>query len=143
MAGAVRLAQLASAVVLVASTTADAAALPAGGAASAAGAVTQAPAAMGSAAVAAGTYDVVWRSPSLNASGSMPLGGADGAALNLWAEAGGSLLLMLSHTDTVDEAGRLLKVSLLNISVSDSASALPSLLACASIVRQRRRCDRG
>ena len=115
MAGAVRLAQLASAVVLVASTVSTAAAA-AGGAASAAGAVTQAPAAMGSAAVAAGTYDVVWRSPSLNASGSMPLGGADGAALNLWAEAGGSLLLMLSHTDTVDEAGRLLKVSLLNIS---------------------------
>ena len=44
----------------------------------------------------------------------------NGAALNLWAEAGGSLLMMLSHTDTVDEAGRLLKVGLLNISFMPS-----------------------
>eukprot|EP01052_Picozoa_sp_SAG31_P020072 SAG31_NODE_1492_length_8126_cov_5.005731_2_plen_441_part_00 len=78
--------------------------------------------------VFSGAYDVEWLTPSANITGSMPLGGAAGASLNLWAEPGGHLLLMLSHSDSVDESGRLLKLGLLNVSISPSPWGSASLI---------------
>ena len=59
-------------------------------------------------------HDVVWTSPGLSAAGSMPLGnGALGA--NVWVEANGDLLLLLSHTDSFSECERLLKLGRVRI----------------------------
>ncbi len=53
--------------------------------------------------------DITWSTPSTDASGSMPIGdGALGA--NVWTEANGDLVLLLSHTDAFSEVERLLKL---------------------------------
>lgn len=54
-------------------------------------------------------YNVVWDSPSRDASGSMPLGNGD-IALNVWVEQNGDLLLLLSKSDAWDENSILLKL---------------------------------
>lgn len=54
-------------------------------------------------------YNVVWTTPSHDASGSMPMGnGATG--LNVWVEEDGDLLFYVSRTDAWSEASRLLKL---------------------------------
>ena len=53
--------------------------------------------------------NVVWSTPSTNASGSMPLGNGD-LALNLWVEADGDLLFYISKSDARDHKDELLKL---------------------------------
>jgi len=54
-------------------------------------------------------YDVVWNTPSLDASGSMPIGNGE-VGLNVWVEAGGDLLFLIARSDSWSEASRLLKL---------------------------------
>lgn len=61
--------------------------------------------------------NVVWTSPSENASGSMPLGNGD-IGINVWAEEGGDLLFYIGMTDAWSENGRLLKVGRIRVSLT-------------------------
>lgn len=66
--------------------------------------------------------DVVWTSPSHDASGSMPIGnGVVGA--NVWVEEGGDLVFLVSRTDAWSEACRLLKLGRVRVSVSPNPFA--------------------
>ncbi len=60
-------------------------------------------------------YDVVWTEPSLDSSGSMPLGNGD-TGLNLWVEPSGDIVFYISKTDSWSETGRLLKLARVRIS---------------------------
>jgi len=62
-------------------------------------------------------YNVVWDSPSRDASGSMPLGNGD-IALNIWVEAGGDLLLLIAKSDAWDENSINLKLGRIRIKLS-------------------------
>jgi len=55
------------------------------------------------------TYNVVWDTPSKNASGSMPLGNGD-TALNVWVEENGDLLFYIAKSDSWDGNQTLLKL---------------------------------
>jgi len=55
------------------------------------------------------SYNVVWTSPSHDASGSMPIGNGE-VGLNVWVEADGDLLFYISRTDAWSECSRLLKL---------------------------------
>lgn len=59
-------------------------------------------------------YDVVWRSPSNDASGSMPIGNGE-VGCNVWCDAEGFLNLLVSRTDSFSEASRLLKLGTIRI----------------------------
>ena len=54
-------------------------------------------------------YNVIWDSPGMNSSGSMPIGNGD-IGTNLWVEENGDLVFYLSKTNAWDENGRLCKV---------------------------------
>jgi len=54
-------------------------------------------------------YAVVWRTPSADDAGSMPLGNGE-IGVNAWIEPSGELRLYIGRTDAWDENGRLLKV---------------------------------
>ncbi|NLH99199.1 MAG: LamG domain-containing protein [Chthonomonadales bacterium] len=54
-------------------------------------------------------YNVVWRSPSRDSNGSMPIGNGD-IGLNVWVEEDGDLRFYISKTDAWDEHCRLLKL---------------------------------
>ena len=54
-------------------------------------------------------YDVRWDSLSLNSSESMPCGGGE-IGLNVWAEAGGDVLMYMSRSSAFDENNALLKL---------------------------------
>ena len=54
-------------------------------------------------------YNVVWDSPSKDASGSMPLGNGD-LAVNVWVEESGDLLLLIAKSDAWDENSINLKL---------------------------------
>ncbi len=60
--------------------------------------------------------NVVWDSPSVDSSGSMPLGNGD-LGLNLWVEKGGDLLFYLGKTDAWDEHARLLKLGRVRVRI--------------------------
>ncbi len=62
-------------------------------------------------------YNIVWDSPSRDSFDSMPLSGMRGAGANVWAEADGSVWMYLAHNGAYDEAGRLLKLGCLRLSV--------------------------
>jgi len=62
-------------------------------------------------------YNVIWTTPSKDASGSMPLGNGD-ISLNVWAEENGDLLFYIGKTDSWGDNGRLLKVGKVRISLS-------------------------
>ncbi|HEV2293096.1 MAG TPA: DUF5703 domain-containing protein [Tepidisphaeraceae bacterium] len=63
-------------------------------------------------------YNVIWNSPSRDASGSMPLGNG-GLAANVWVEeATGDLLLLIGKTDAWDENGSNLKLGRVRIGFS-------------------------
>lgn len=64
-------------------------------------------------------YDVVWTSPSKDASGSMPLGNGE-VGINLWVEKSGDLLFYISRSDSISELSRLLKVGRVRVSLSPS-----------------------
>ena len=72
-----------------------------------------------------GDYDVVWRSPSSDASGAMPLGNGE-LGINLWVEPSGDLLFYLSRTDSWSETGRLLKLGKVRVSLSPNPFAAGS-----------------
>lgn len=54
-------------------------------------------------------FNVVWDSPSINSSGSMPMGNGDIGA-NVWVEKTGYLHILISKTDAFSDIGRLLKI---------------------------------
>ena len=66
-------------------------------------------------------YNVVWDSPSRNASGSMPLGNGD-IGVNAWVEEGGDLVFYVSKTDAWDENGRLCKVGRVRVKLDPPLS---------------------
>ena len=74
-------------------------------------------------------YNVVWRSPSSDLSGSMPLGNGD-IGVNVWCESNGDLLFYISKTDAWSENGRLLKLGRVRL------TADPPLYAAGDTFRQ-------
>lgn len=62
-------------------------------------------------------YNVVWDSPSSDASGSMPLGNGD-LALNVWVEPTGDVLLLIAKNDAWDENSTNLKLGRVRINLS-------------------------
>lgn len=62
------------------------------------------------------SYNVVWDTPSANASESMPLGGAD-IGCNLWVEEG-EIMLYMQRSGSFSENGEYLKLGRLRISLS-------------------------
>jgi hypothetical protein len=62
-------------------------------------------------------YNVVWRTPSKDSSGSMPIGNGD-IGLNVWVEEDGDLLFYIGKTDSWGDNARLLKVGRVRISLS-------------------------
>lgn len=70
-------------------------------------------------------YNLVWSSPSGEASGSMPIGnGVLGA--NVWVERGGDILLLLSRPDTWSETDRLLKLGRVRVHIEPSPFTNPT-----------------
>jgi hypothetical protein len=67
-------------------------------------------------------YNVVWSTPSRDASGSMPIGNGE-VGLNLWVEADGDLLFYISRTDAWSEASRLLKLGRIRVSLTPNPFA--------------------
>ena len=64
-------------------------------------------------------YDLVWDTPSENASGSMPIGNGEVGA-NVWVEPNGDLVFYLSRTDSWSELGELYKLGRVRVSFSPS-----------------------
>ncbi|KRF44156.1 DUF5703 domain-containing protein [Paenibacillus sp. Soil787] len=62
-------------------------------------------------------YDVIWKSPSQNAAGSMPIGNGD-IGLNVWVEEEGDLIFYIGKTDAWDESHRLLKLGRVRLKLS-------------------------
>lgn len=60
--------------------------------------------------------NVVWRSPSKDASGSMPIGNGE-VGLNVWVEENGDLLFYVSRTDAWSEASRLMKLGRVRVRI--------------------------
>ncbi|MBL7134599.1 MAG: hypothetical protein ISS78_10920 [Phycisphaerae bacterium] len=54
-------------------------------------------------------YNVVWKTPSKDHNGSMPIGNGE-IGLNLWVEPGGDLVFYIARTDAWSGNGRLLKL---------------------------------
>ncbi|MBM4060783.1 MAG: hypothetical protein FJ265_06775 [Planctomycetes bacterium] len=61
-------------------------------------------------------YDVVFCTPSRDASGSMPIGNGE-VGCNVWSEPGGKLCFYVSRTDSFSEASRLLKLGKVTVQV--------------------------
>ena len=62
-------------------------------------------------------YNVVWDSPSRDASGSMPLGNGD-IGVNAWVKESGDLLLLIGKTDAWDENCSNLKLGRIRVKIS-------------------------
>jgi len=60
--------------------------------------------------------NVVWTSPSHDATGSLPLGNGQ-VGINLWVEEDGDLRFYISRTDSLSEVSRLLKVGGIRVSL--------------------------
>ncbi|MCU0862531.1 MAG: DUF5703 domain-containing protein [Planctomycetes bacterium] len=67
-------------------------------------------------------YDVVWRTPSADASGSMPIGNGEVGA-NVWCTPDGRLHCYVARTDAFSEASRLLKLGALSFAVTPMPSS--------------------
>ncbi len=80
-------------------------------------------------AVTLDAYNVVWSTPSANASGAMPLGNGE-VGLNLWVEPSGDLVFYLSRTDAWSEVNRLLKLGAVRVQLD------PPLVQPGSAFRQ-------
>ena len=61
--------------------------------------------------------DVVWATPSTDASGAMPMGNGE-VGINFWAAADGNLHFIISRTDTFTEISRLVKVGGFKVSLT-------------------------
>ena len=64
-------------------------------------------------------YDLVWDSPSTDASGSMPIGNGEVGA-NVWVEPNGDLVFYMSRTDSFSETGELYKLGRIRVSFTPS-----------------------
>lgn len=64
-------------------------------------------------------YDLVWDTPSKDASGSMPIGNGEVGA-NVWVETNGDLVFYLSRTDSWSETGELYKLGRVRVSFNPS-----------------------
>ncbi|MBM3888667.1 MAG: hypothetical protein FJ388_06020, partial [Verrucomicrobia bacterium] len=62
-------------------------------------------------------YNVVWKTPSQNAAGSMPIGNGE-VGLNVWVEEDGDLRFYIARTDAWSEASRLLKLGGVRVSLT-------------------------
>ncbi|MBN1345569.1 MAG: hypothetical protein JXQ73_22945 [Phycisphaerae bacterium] len=71
-------------------------------------------------------YNVVWETPGPDSSASMPIGNGH-IGLNVWAEPGGDLLMLVGKTDSWSENGRLLKLGRIRVAMSPNplAKGLP------------------
>lgn len=67
-------------------------------------------------------YDLIWDSPSGDASGSMPIGNGELAA-NVWVEQNGDLVFYMSRTDSWSETGELYKLGRIRVSFSPSITS--------------------
>jgi hypothetical protein len=67
-------------------------------------------------------YNVVWQTPSRDASGSMPIGNGE-VGLNAWVEEGGDLLFYIARTDAWSEISRLLKLGRIRVRFSSGPFA--------------------
>jgi hypothetical protein len=66
--------------------------------------------------------NVVWTSPSADASGSMPIGNGE-VGLNVWVEGGGDLLFYVARTDSWSETCRLLKLGRIRVALTPNPFA--------------------
>jgi hypothetical protein len=62
-------------------------------------------------------YNVVWKTPSRNAAGSMPIGNGE-VGLNVWVEEDGDLRFYIARTDAWSEASRLMKLGGVRVSLT-------------------------
>jgi hypothetical protein len=69
-------------------------------------------------------HDVQWSSPGGDEAGSMPIGNGTFGA-NVWIDAKGDLLLLLSHADAFSEIERLLKLGRVRISCDPPLAIAP------------------
>lgn len=61
--------------------------------------------------------DVVWTTPSVDASASMPIGNGE-TVLNVWVEAGtGDIMMLLARTDALSEISRVLKLGRVRVHI--------------------------
>ncbi len=67
-------------------------------------------------------YNVVWQTPSRDASGSMPIGNGE-VGLNAWVEEDGDLLFYIARTDAWSEISRLLKLGRIRVRLSPNPFA--------------------
>ena len=67
-------------------------------------------------------YNIVWNTPSANASGSMPIGNGEVGA-NFWVEQNGDIVFYISRTDSWSETGELFKVGRIRVSITPSITA--------------------
>ena len=67
-------------------------------------------------------YDVVWETPSADASGSMPMGNGE-LGINLWVEENGDLHFYLSRNDSFSAISQMAKVGWLRVSLSPNPFA--------------------
>ena len=74
-------------------------------------------------------YNVVWDTPSTDATGSMPIGNGDLAA-NVWVEPNGDLLLLVAKSDSWDENAILLKLGRIRVAF------LPAVYQAGDAFRQ-------
>jgi hypothetical protein len=89
-----------------------------------------------SAPTALDACNVVLDTPSADASGALPIGnGSLGASV--WVEAGGDVVILLSHTDSFSEASRLLKIGRIRL------RGTPALLTPGAPCRQELRLRQG
>ena len=72
------------------------------------------------------SYNVIWDSPSIDSSGSMPIGNGD-VGLNVWVEPDGDLLFYIGKTDAWTSRGDLFKVGRVRVKLSPNpfAKGLP------------------
>lgn len=64
-------------------------------------------------------YELVWDTPSEDASGSMPIGNGEVGA-NVWVEPNGDLVFYISRTDSWSETGELYKLGRIRVSITPS-----------------------
>lgn len=62
-------------------------------------------------------YNVIWNTPSINSSGSMPIGNGD-TGLNVWVEEDGDLLFYIAKADAYDNNHRPIKLGRIRIRLS-------------------------
>ena len=69
-------------------------------------------------------HDVAWTAPGGDEAGSMPIGNGTFGA-NVWFDAKGDLLVLLSHTDAFSEIERLLKLGRVRVSCDPPLALAP------------------